>query len=157
MSKEDIERLVAERSLAREAFADDVIASLWAKAAAAFADSAVPGISTDSAFQLVYTAGLQATLSTLAAHGLRVKSTAHHYKAFYALQKLDDALQPHGRMFDEMRVIRHGSVYEPTHDDAELAERLAEVRTHTPGDLAALRTATMAVRPGIEARLPRIR
>ena len=37
----------------------------------------VPGISSDGAVQRAYTAALQATLAVLAAHGLRVKSTAN--------------------------------------------------------------------------------
>ncbi|MBW3571696.1 MAG: hypothetical protein KY467_11360 [Gemmatimonadetes bacterium] len=39
MSRADIDRLVAERSLAREEFDDDVVAAFRAKAAASFADA----------------------------------------------------------------------------------------------------------------------
>ena len=156
MSEADVERLVAERSLAREAFSDDAVVSLWAKAAAAYADAAVPGLSTDGAFQRLYTAGLQAAMATLAAHGLRVKSTANRYRAFYALRKVNDALDPHGLAFHEMRATRNDSVYEATADEEDLSAHLAEARAFMPGALDALRSAIMAVRSGIAARLPRV-
>ena len=157
MSEADIDRLVAERSLVRENFRDEDVVSLWSKAAASYVDANVPGLSTDGAFQCIYRAALQATIATLAAHGLRVKSTASHYKAFYALQKLTDALDPHGQMFNEMRAVRNDSVYEPTHDEAEVGERLSEGRGSMPDALAALRTAILSARPGLTARLPHIR
>jgi hypothetical protein len=157
MSEADIDRLVADRSLVRERFRDEDLAILWSKAAAAYADAVVPGLSTDSAFQIIYRAALQAAIATLAAHGLRVKSTANHYKTFYALQHLTDALEPHGKAFNDMRAVRNESVYEPTHDEAEVARHFSEARTFMPGSLAALRSAIIAVRPGIEARLPHIR
>jgi hypothetical protein len=78
LSRADIDRLVEERILAREELADDQVAAFWAKAAASFTDASLPGISSDGAFQSVYTAILQATFATLAAHGLRVRSTANH-------------------------------------------------------------------------------
>lgn len=62
MSAEDIERLVVERSLAREAFDDAQVAGFWAKAVASYRDAQVPGISPDGGLQLAYTGGLQATL-----------------------------------------------------------------------------------------------
>ncbi|WP_420127787.1 hypothetical protein [Longimicrobium sp.] len=88
MSQEDIDRLVEERSLARAEFDDEDVVAFWHKAAASYADAHISGISSDGAFQRAYTAALQATITVLAAHGLRVKSTANHYTAFYALQKL---------------------------------------------------------------------
>jgi hypothetical protein len=157
MSEADIDRLVAERSLVRESFTDEDVVSMWGKAAASFADAKVPGLSTDGAYQCIYRAALQAAIATLAVHDLRVKSTANHYKSFYALQKLTDALEPHGLMFNEMRTVRNDSVYEAHHDAAEVAERLAEARASMPGSLAALRTAMIGVRPGLAARLPHIR
>lgn len=86
-----------------------------------------------------------------------MKSTANHYTAFYALQKLDDALRPHGRLFDEMRTARHSSIYEPVHDEGELAQHLSEARTLVPGALAALHAAIIARRPSIAYGLPLIR
>jgi hypothetical protein len=157
MSETDIDRLVADRSLVRETFRDEDIISLWSKAAASYADAHVAGLSTDGAFQSIYRAALQAAIATLAAHGLRVKSTANHYKTFYALQKLTDALEPHGVTFNEMRAVRNDSVYEARHDEAEVAEHLSEARASMPGSLAALRSAIIGARPGLAARLPFIR
>lgn len=156
MSEAEIEQLLADRSLVREAFRDEQVVSFWAKAAASYADAAVAELSAEGAFQLMYTAALQATVATLAAHGLRVKSTANHYRAFYALRKLDPAVEPAGVTFDEMRATRNESIYEATHDEAELADALIEARAAMPEALAALRTAILAVRPRIVARLLRI-
>lgn len=157
MSETEIDRLVADRSLVRESFRDEDIVSLWSKAAASYADAYVAGLSTDGAFQSIYRAALQTAIATLAAHGLRVKSTANHYKTFYALQKLTNALEPHGVRFNEMRAVRNDSVYEAHHDEAEVAEHLSEAQASMPESLAALRTAIISARPGLAARLPSIR
>jgi hypothetical protein len=156
VSEAEIQQLVDDRSLARETFTDEQVAFMWGKGAASYADALVPGLSSDGAFQHLYTAALQATIATLAAHGLRVKSTANHYKAFYALQKLDGALAPHGRVFDEMRGTRNDSIYGVNLDETDLAERLAEALAHLPEAMTTLRTAILAARPGIAARLPRV-
>jgi hypothetical protein len=89
VSNDDIERLISERSVVRESFDNSQVAGSWAKAVASYSDARVPGVSTDGALELVYTSCLQATFAMLAARGLRVKSTGSHYKAFYALQRLD--------------------------------------------------------------------
>lgn len=157
MSEAEIEQLVADRSLAREAFDDDAIAYPWAKAAASYADAQRPELNTNSRFQLLYTAALQTASATLAAHGLRVKSTANHYKTFYALRKLNPALDAHGLAFDEMRGMRNDSVYGAFDDEAELAAHLSEALAFMPGALAALRSAILSVRPGLSARLPHIK
>lgn len=156
MSEAEIQQLIDDRSLVRESFKDEQVAYLWGKAAASYADAAVPGLSSDGAFRHLYTAGLQASMATLAAHGLRVKSTANHYKTFYALQKLEDALAPHGRMFDEMRGTRNDSVYGINLDETALAERLADAFALMPEALAALRASVTTLRPSLAARLPRI-
>lgn len=156
MGEAEIEQLLADRSLVREALTDELVVSIWAKAAASYADAAVAGLTSEAAFQLLYTAAFQATVATQAAHGLRPKSTANHYKAFYALRKLDPAAEPAGTMFDEMRGTRNESVYESTHDEVELAAMLVEARGNLPGMMAALRMSIIAVRPDIVARLPRI-
>jgi len=156
VSEAEIQQLVDDRSLARETFRDEQVAFIWGKGAASYADALVPGLSPEGAFQHLYTAVLQVSMATLAAHDLRVKSTANHYKTFYALQKLGDALAPHGRTFDEMRGTRNDSIYGVNLDEIDLAERLAEGLTHLPEAMSALRTAILAVRPGIAARLPRV-
>jgi hypothetical protein len=156
MSQEDIDRLVAERSLAREEFDDDDVAAFWVKAAASYADAHIPGISTDGAFQLAYTAALQATFAVLAAHGLRVKSTANHYNAFFALQKLEDALRPHAILFDGLRTTRHASVYEATDDEVRMAAQLEHAFKVLPPGLSAIRASIISARPTLTTRLARI-
>lgn len=156
MSAADINRLVEERVLAREEFADEQVAAFWAKAAASFHDASLPGLSSDGAFQSVYTAALQATFATLAAYGLRVRSNANHYKAFYALQNLDGALRAPAIFFDELRQTRHESIYEPEHEEEEILVRLAEARGSTPAALVALRAAILTARPALANRLPQI-
>ncbi len=127
MSTDDFERLISERSLVREPFDDSQVAGFWAKAVASYSDARVPNVSADGALQLVYTACLQATFAVLAARGLRVKSTASHYKAFYALQRLDvPVLREYAIRFDELRATRHASIYEPDDDEAEIEARCAE-------------------------------
>ena len=59
MSQEDIDRLIAERSLARQEFDDAQVARYWAKAVGALANARVVGLSSDTAFQIVYTGALQ--------------------------------------------------------------------------------------------------
>jgi hypothetical protein len=157
VSKKEIDLLVEDRSLVRESFKDEDLVSFWSKAAASYADGSVPGLSEEGAFQSLYRAALQASITTLAAHGLRVKSTANHYKTFFAIQKLTDELEAHGMMFNEMRAVRNDSVYEATHDALELSERLLEARASMPDALAALRTAIISLRPALAARLPHIR
>lgn len=148
MSADDIERLIAERSLARTPIDDAQIAGFWAKSIASYHDAQVHGISADGALQLAYTAGLQATFAVLAARGLRVKSTASHYKAFYALQKLDDPqLRGYAARFDELRATRHESIYEPDEDEAEIATRVTDA-------LATLRQALPAVRAWLARERP---
>lgn len=153
MSREDIDRLVAERSLALEEFDDAQVAGFWTKAVASYSDARVPGVSSDGAFQLAYTAALQATFAVLAARGLRVRSTASHYKAFYAMQKLDDALRRHAVHFDEMRATRHESIYEPDEDDATLASRLAEAVSYLASAPPEIRSWLIAARPGLARTL----
>lgn len=85
-----------------------------------------------------------------------MKSTTNHYKAFDALRKVEPALDAHGVTFDEMRATRNDSVYEPTHDEAELAERLSDARELMPASMAALRKAILSVRPDLVARLPHV-
>lgn len=157
MSEADLDRLVAERSLVREDIRDEDVVSFWSKAAASYADARVPGLSINGAYQSIYRAALQAAFATLAAYGLRVKSTANHYKTFYAIQKLSEELEPHGLMFNEMRAVRNDSVYEAENDEAEVAERLSEALASMPASLAAFRGSIIGVRPGLATRLPHIR
>ena len=154
MSAEEIERLVVERSLARQDFDDPEVAGFWAKSLASLTDARVAGISADGALQLAYTAALQATFAVLAAAGLRVKSTASHYKAFYAMQKLDvPSLRDAAVRFDELRATRHESIYEPEHDAAEIGEARDEAVRMLAATLPAIRAWLVAKRPSLGALL----
>ena len=72
--------------------------------------------------------------------GLRVKSTASHYNAFYAMQKLDDpVLHPLAVSFDELRATRHESIYEPDEDETEITRRSVEAVKSLEKALPAIR------------------
>ena len=154
MNVEDLERLITERSLIRQTFDEAQIAGFWAKAVASYRDARVAGISADGRLQLAYTAGLQATFAALAARGLRVKSTAGHFKAFYALQKLGDpALRTYAVRFDELRAIRHESIYEPEEDDTEIVNRLADALALLDEAMPAIRRWLLREHPAVAAAL----
>lgn len=153
MSHEEIDRLIQERSLARVAFDDAHVTGYWTKAVTSFRDAQLPGLSADGALQHVYTAGLQATFAVLAAADLRVKSTAGHYKAFYAMQKLgDQRLRSVAIQLDELRVTRHESVYEPA-ESADVAGRLTEASHAMRTALGIMREWLVARRPSLEHHL----
>jgi hypothetical protein len=149
VSHSDLQRLLdSSRSRSR------LLRSLfWNKAVTSFKDARSGAISSDAAFQLAYTAALQATLAVLAAHGLRVRSSSNHYTAFLVLQKLDPAVTEHGQRFDRLRQTRHLSIYEPEHDEEEMARRLDRAIERLREGLPALRTAIPAVRPTLQSSL----
>ena len=127
-------------ALTRETFDEAQLAGFWVKAVTSYRDARVPGLSTAGAFQHAYTAALQASLTVLAALGLRVRSTAGHYTAFSALRKLElPDISVHARTFEEVRSTRHGSIYEPKRDEAEVTPRSAAVLTALEGMLPALK------------------
>ena len=155
MSTDDIDRLIADRRLARQAFDDAQVAGFWSKAVTAFADAQVTDISPDTALQTAYRACLQATFAVLATNDLRVKSTAGHFIAFYAMRKLDEGtLGPIAVQFDALRATRSESVYEPTEDEAELTQQLENAKRALERGLPVLRAWIASMRPGI-ARLLR--
>jgi hypothetical protein len=155
VSEAEIERLVADRVLAREEIDDEQVATVWGKAIASLADSRAAGLSSNGAFQLVYTAALQATVAVLFAHGLRPRSAANHYHAFFALQKLGDRLRQHAIRLDRLRITRHRSVYEP-YEVADMDEQLIEARQVVAEALPVLRAAIIDARPGLEGQLAQI-
>ncbi len=153
MSGSDIDRLVGERSLIRQSFTNAQVIGFWDKAVGSLADARTTVISTESAFQLAYTAALQASLAVLAAHGLRVRSAANHYMTFYALQKLDAALSEPGRRLDGLRNARHQTIYEPDHNEEETARQLSGAFERLREALPILRRAILAVRPDLDSSL----
>jgi hypothetical protein len=153
VSNAEIDRLLEERSLVREAFDEEQVAGYWTKAVVSFRDAQAKGISSDAAFQLAYTAALQATLAVLAGHGFRVRAAANHYMAFYALQKLSASLRTHGLAFDGLRRTRHESIYEPEHDEEEMSRVLGQAVSTIRSALPAIRDEILTVRPSLESRL----
>lgn len=153
MSESGIDRLLEERSLLRETFTDPQIIGFWDKAATSLADARSGAISTEGAFQLTYTAALQASLAVLAAHGLRVRSVANHYLTFHTVEKLDPALRVHGQRLNGLRAARHQTIYEPEHDEAHIANQLAGAFERLREALPVFRRAILAVRPTLASSL----
>lgn len=153
MSESEIDRLLQDRSLLRENYTDAQVIGFWDKAAGSLADAHASVISTESAYQLAYTAALQTSLAVLAAHGLRVRSTANHYMTFYALQKLDGALSEPGRRLDGLRNARHQTIYEPDHDEEDMARRLSDAFERLREALPVLRRAILTIRPDLDSSL----
>jgi len=154
MSTADIDRLIAERSLERFEFSDGEIAGFWLKAVTSFTDAGEPNLSPEATLQLAYTAGLQATFAALAAAGLRVRSSASHYKAFYALQRLGhDKLRTFATRMDDLRQLRHQSVYEPIEDDANAAAGAAEARAMLEAMLPDVKAWLVRQRPELDGVL----
>lgn len=149
MSGEEIDRLVQEHSLHRVEVDDEQIAGYWAKSLVSFADGQSGALSSDSAFQLIYTAGLQATLAVLAAHGLRVRAVANHYMAFHTAQQLSAALREQGRQLDTLRMTRHASVYEPNPHPGDMDARLVRAIAIVRRALPVIRSRIVEVRPDL--------
>ncbi|HEX8726156.1 MAG TPA: hypothetical protein VF737_12285 [Gemmatimonadaceae bacterium] len=154
MTQDDIDRLIADRRLARQVFDDGQIAGFWSKAITAFADAQVDDISLDTALQTAYRACLQAAFAVLAVKDLRVKSTGAHFIAFYAMRKLDEsALGPIAVQFDALRAARSESVYEPDEDEPELARQLTNAGRALEHGLPVLRAWIVRARPGLAGLL----
>jgi hypothetical protein len=153
VSSAELERLVGERSVIREPFDDAQVVGYWSKAVASFRSAQAKGLASDNAFQVAYTAGLQATLAVLAAHGLRVRSAANHYTAFHAAQNLSATLRDHARRLDALRSARHQSMYEPDHDEEEMMRRVARAIATLRDALPAIRAEIIGVRPAVSQLL----
>lgn len=79
-----------------------------------------------------------------------MKGSAGHYKAFYALQRLgDDKLRTFARRMDDLRQLRHQSVYEPIEDDANAAVGAAEAREMIEAMLPEVKVWLVGQRPGL--------
>jgi hypothetical protein len=154
MTASGIDRLIEEHSLVREPFEDAQVEGFWQKARASFTGAQMRGLPVDSAFQLTYTAALQATLAVLAAHDLRVRSATNHFTAFYALQQLTTELRNPGIRFDGLRSTRHRSIYEPDRNEEDMGPRVERAIKTVREAVPTLRAAILAIRPGLAAALP---
>lgn len=149
MSNPEIERLVQDRSLVRASFDDEQVAGYRSKAVASFSSAQAKGVFSGTAFQVVCTGALQAALSVLAAHDLKVRGASNHYVTFYAVQKLGPASRECGRRFDALRLARHQSVYEPAHDEEEMQQRRGRAMETLREGLPAVRSEIVSVRPSL--------
>jgi hypothetical protein len=153
VSNPEIDRLVQDRSLVRQSFDDDQVAGYWNKAVASCSSAQAQGLSVENAYQVAYTAALQAALSVLAAHELKVRGVSNHYVTFNAVQKLNTALRDCGRRFDALRLARHQCIYEPEHDEEEMQKRLGRAMDTLREGLPAVRLAIVSARPSLAAVL----
>lgn len=138
----------------RESFDDEQVAGYWAKTLTSLANAQADGLSAAGAYLMAYTAALQAALAVLAAHDLKVRGTSNHYITFHAAQKLNAGMRECGRRFDALRLARHQAVYEPEHDEAEMADLLARAMDALRVGLPACRAEIIEVRASLATRLP---
>ncbi|HET7553574.1 MAG TPA: hypothetical protein VFK04_19925 [Gemmatimonadaceae bacterium] len=136
-----IQLLIDDKRLREQTFSKAEVAALWRKATETARDASLPGLSIDSAIRLAYDAGHVAALALLAAHGLRPGGgQGHHELAFYGAAAFGDPgladLVPDS---EEIRRIRHGSMYDPViAGPDERADALAWVAHTLPAIRAAL-------------------
>lgn len=114
---------------------------IWQKAVGAARDAALPELTSDNAVRLAYDAGHAAALSLLAAHGLRTGGgPGHHEVAFAGAAGLGDpALADLVPDSEEIRRLRHGSMYDPVlAGPEEVADALRWMRQTLPAIRQAL-------------------
>jgi uncharacterized protein (UPF0332 family) len=113
---EQIRRLVDDRRIKEQEFAQPDVAAVWKKAVEAARDAAISSLSVDSAIRLAYDAGHLAALALLATHGVKPSSgQGHHEMAFYAAAVLGgEWLEDLVAESEEIRGLRKGSMYDPT-------------------------------------------
>jgi hypothetical protein len=112
---ERIVLLLRDNRLIEQRFSHRDITSVWQKAVSTASDARVPVLSVDSAIRLAYDAGHAAALALLNAHGLKTSSgRGHHELTFYAAAALaGDVLVDFVADSEEIRHLRHGSMYDP--------------------------------------------
>lgn len=138
---EQIRRLVDDRRIKEQEFAQPDVAAVWKKAVESARDAAISSLSIDSAIRLAYDAGHMAALTLLAAHGLKPSSgQGHHEMAFYAAAVLGGGLlEDLVADSEEIRGLRKGSMYDPTiAGEAERKLALAWIANTLPKIRAAL-------------------
>jgi len=137
-----IERMLVLGRLREHAFTAREVAALWEKAVQSGADAELPALSLDGALRSAYHAGHLGCLALLAAHGLRPGGgPGHHEMAFAGAAALGgthlEELVPES---EEVRLLRTGSVYDPTlAEEADREHTLEWVKRTLP----AIRTALL--------------
>jgi hypothetical protein len=110
-----VQLLLNANRLRDQQFGRAEVLTLWRKAVGAAHDAALTGLTSDNAVRLAYDAGHAAALALLAAHGLRTGGgPGHHEVAFAGAAGLGDpALADLVPDSEEIRRLRHGSMYDP--------------------------------------------
>lgn len=154
MSSMEIDRLIQEHSLVPESFEDTQLAHYWAKAATSFADAQAAGLSSFGALHLAYMAALRTNVALLAVHGLRVSTIGDDHTAFHAAENLDGVMGRHAAKLDAIRLAGDQLMYEPEYEEEQITKQFGRAMTTLREALPALRSAILAVRPGLAAALP---
>jgi hypothetical protein len=126
----------------------------WAKAAASFADAQTAGLSSFGALHLAYMAALRTNVALLAVHGLRVSAAGDDHVAFHAAENLGGAMGHYASRLDAIRLAGDQLMYEPEHNEEEIANQFGSAMTTLREALPAIRSGILAVRPSLAAALP---
>lgn len=149
---ERVLRLLEDRRIKEQEFAQADVIAVWQKAVGSARDAALDGLSVDSAIRLAYDAGHCGALALLALHGLKTSSgQGHHEIAFHAAaalggNSLDDLVADS----EEIRGLRKGSTYDPTIAGEDERERALAWIANT---LPLMRAAMVKTDPTLETRL----
>ena len=147
-------RLVVNTGRLREQnFSKAHVTAIWEKAIATARDASLASLSIESAIRLAYDAGHSAALTLLAAHGLRPgNGSGHHEMAFYGAAAFGDPeLADLVAESEEVRGLRHGSMYDPTIASAKgMNDTIAWMKKAIP----ALHAAIIKLDPSFPGQLP---
>lgn len=129
MTHHRIDRLLREGQLEEiERDARDIV-GLWQKALENWEAYRTSDLPRATAFQVVYTAGLQIATAVLHAEGYRARggtSGGHHRSTFYALRGLGhEEIDRIAVTLEASRSLRHAAIYDPT--DQVPADEMTEV------------------------------
>lgn len=150
-----IQLLLNNNRLREQRFSKAEVAALWQKAITTARDASLPKLSIESAIRLGYDAGHAAALAFLAARGLRTGGGhGHHEMAFYGAAAFGDpGLSDLVADSEEIRGLRHGSMYDPTIAKAkDRKDAIAWMKNAIP----ALHAALVAFDPSFPGQLPTI-
>lgn len=147
-----IQLLLNEKRLREQSFSKAEVAALWHKAIVTAHDASLAKLGIDSAIRLAYDAGHTAALAVLASQGLRTANgQGHHEMAFYGAAAFDDlGLSDLVADSEEIRRLRHGSMYDPViAGPKEKNDAIAWMRDTMP----ALHAALLALDPTLAGKL----
>ena len=148
-----VQLLVDGKRLREQNFNKSEVAALWQKAIDTAHDASLAGLGIDSAIRLAYDAGHAAALAVLASQGLRTANgQGHHEMAFYGAAAFGDpGLANLVADSEEIRRLRHGSMYDPViAGPKEKKDAIAWMRATIP----ALHAALLALDSAFAGKLP---